>query len=523
MFPRDRGGRLMPGKHVTDRQVRRYMNSRKRGVHPGGRGGSRRFQRAHGAAVRGSIRCYRASRTGPGATAPARIPSPRSGARSSLPLLRPCRTSARHDAARAAAASSSRPLPERLLRSLQRRVAHWRATEGPERELIFRQEHPPGRQALSDFTDGSGARRHPRRRAVPASALPFLARLSAAGNTSRRSAAARASPPLPKDSRKRSGSSAACRANIAPTGSRRPTATSSSRRTRPRAMPSSVATTSMEPTRNNAGVSHENGSVEAAHGHLKSGLARGARAARLARLRRPRRLPGLPPGVYRRARTPPRRDVLAIELAALVPLPAYRTRTTASQPRHGDALGHDLGAQRPLHRALAPVGCRLKVHVYDDRLVCYLGTTPVLTVARRHFKRDGPRVRVVDYRHLIGSAGQEAAGLPPLGVPRRAVPAPGLPARLGGGSTTALEPRKACRVYVGLLHLAAMHGCEAALADHLAAVLDAGGSPDLEAARAAVAPPAPSRTPARARSRARSGRLRPAAACLATVSPDPAA
>ena len=44
--------------------------------------------------------------------------------------------------------------PDRLLRSLQRRVAYWRATEGPERELIFRQEHPPGRQALSDFTDG---------------------------------------------------------------------------------------------------------------------------------------------------------------------------------------------------------------------------------------------------------------------------------------------------------------------------------------------------------------------------------
>jgi hypothetical protein len=43
--------------------------------------------------------------------------------------------------------------PDRILRSLQRRVAHWRATEGPERELIFRQEHPPGLQALSDFTD----------------------------------------------------------------------------------------------------------------------------------------------------------------------------------------------------------------------------------------------------------------------------------------------------------------------------------------------------------------------------------
>ena len=33
--------------------------------------------------------------------------------------------------------------------------SRWRATAGPERELIFRQEHPPGEQALSDFTDAS--------------------------------------------------------------------------------------------------------------------------------------------------------------------------------------------------------------------------------------------------------------------------------------------------------------------------------------------------------------------------------
>ena len=35
-------------------------------------------------------------------------------------------------------------LDERHLRTLQRRIAHWRATDGPEREIIFRQEHPPG-------------------------------------------------------------------------------------------------------------------------------------------------------------------------------------------------------------------------------------------------------------------------------------------------------------------------------------------------------------------------------------------
>ena len=39
------------------------------------------------------------------------------------------------------------------------------------------------------------------------------------------------------------------------------------------------------------------------------------------------------------------------------------------------------------------VGCRVKVHIYDDRLVCYLGTTPVLTVAQHYFKRNGRAAR----------------------------------------------------------------------------------------------------------------------------------
>ncbi len=38
------------------------------------------------------------------------------------------------------------------LRTLQRRVKRWRAVAGPEQEVFFPQEHPPGRQAQSDFT-----------------------------------------------------------------------------------------------------------------------------------------------------------------------------------------------------------------------------------------------------------------------------------------------------------------------------------------------------------------------------------
>jgi hypothetical protein len=38
------------------------------------------------------------------------------------------------------------------LRTLQRRVKHWRATQGPDREVFFAQEHQPGQLGASDFT-----------------------------------------------------------------------------------------------------------------------------------------------------------------------------------------------------------------------------------------------------------------------------------------------------------------------------------------------------------------------------------
>jgi hypothetical protein len=38
-------------------------------------------------------------------------------------------------------------------RTLERRIRVWRALNGAEQDVIFRQEHPPGRLGLSDFTD----------------------------------------------------------------------------------------------------------------------------------------------------------------------------------------------------------------------------------------------------------------------------------------------------------------------------------------------------------------------------------
>jgi hypothetical protein len=40
-----------------------------------------------------------------------------------------------------------------IRRTLERRIRAWRALNGPDQDVIFRQEHVPGRLGLSDFTD----------------------------------------------------------------------------------------------------------------------------------------------------------------------------------------------------------------------------------------------------------------------------------------------------------------------------------------------------------------------------------
>ena len=46
-----------------------------------------------------------------------------------------------------------RPERDKVRRTLERRMRAWKALHGPEQEVIFRQVHQPGQQALSDFTD----------------------------------------------------------------------------------------------------------------------------------------------------------------------------------------------------------------------------------------------------------------------------------------------------------------------------------------------------------------------------------
>src|SRR5499426_4481176 len=47
------------------------------------------------------------------------------------------------------------------------------------------------------------------------------------------------------------------------------------------------------------------------------------------------------------------------------------------------------------------IGHRLRVRLYDDRLECFLGATPLITLRRGRPHSSGKHGHVVDYRHVI--------------------------------------------------------------------------------------------------------------------------
>jgi hypothetical protein len=134
------------------------------------------------------------------------------------------------------------------------------------------------------------------------------------------------------------------------------------------------------------------------------------------------------------------------------------------------------------------IGHRLNVHVYDDRLECFLGSTHLLTLRRgRPPQGSGKHGHVVDYRRVIHALRKKPMALLNLVYrnqlfPRRAY------ARAFEALLAKQSEKQACRVMVGLLALAHDRACEAELAQAIDAELDADCLPDLDRLRARFKP-----------------------------------
>jgi hypothetical protein len=371
-------------------------------------------------------------------------------------------------------------LGDNIRRTLERRIRAWRALHGPEREVIFRQEHPPGRLGLSDFTDMAGL-------AVTVSGDLLIHRLYhfrlaysgfayahvVLGGESFVALAEGLQNALwalgGVPDQHRSDSLSAAFRNLD-----RDAEADLTRR-----YDDLCAHYGMTPTRNNPGVAHENGSIEGPHGHLKKAiedalLLRGSRdfddiaAWRCF----------IDELVGRRNAAQAKR--IDQERAVLKPLPPRRTadyeevlvRVTSSSGFLLRKVFYSVPSRL--------IGHQLRIRLYDDRLDCFLGATPMMSLPRGRPHPNGKHGHVVDYHHLIRALSRKPMALLNLVYRDQLFPRPAYARAFE--ALLANEPeRRACRIMVGLLMLAHEQACEAALAEKITEELDARRLPDLKA------------------------------------------
>lgn len=388
--------------------------------------------------------------------------------------------------------------PERDLaparRTLERRMRLWSATHGPVQEVIFRQNHPPGRQGMSDFFDARdlavtiageplahliyhfalvysgwehaevvlGGESFP---ALSVGLQNALWQLGGAPHEHRTDSLAAAFANLERDAR-------------------------DDTRVRYEALCADYA---MEPTRNNRGVAHENGSIESRHGHLKT------RLDQALRLRGSRDFDTLDDWRAFLAQVvgrhnARRREALRIEAPHLQPLPPRRSCDFDEAPVRVTSSG-GFTLRKVFYTVPSRlIGHDLRARIFDDRIELFLAGRRVETLPRGRAP-DGGRgahAHVVSYHHVIHSLRAKPQALANLVYRDRLFPR--TEHRRCWEALEAAMPRAAaCRVMVGLLWLAHDQACEADLAAMLAETLDAGVLPDLKALQARFQRPAQER------------------------------
>lgn len=291
--------------------------------------------------------------------------------------------------------------PDTMLRTLQRRVQNWRASSGPEKEIIFRQKHPPGWQGMSDFTNANSL--GVTIQGVAFEHLLYHYRLVYSmwesvsvilGGESYSALAEGLQTALwlcggvPETHR--TDSLSAAYKNCCDKEQEAFTEDYAAL----------CAHYQMEPTRNNKGVAHENGAIESSHGDLKN------RIDQALMLRGSRDFSSIDEyrQFIRELVTQHDRRVnkkYLEELAFLRTLPERKT-TDFREERIRVTSSSTICVRTVIYSVPSRlIGMTLKVHIYDDRLECFIGSEFMINLERK--RRNQERIHQIDYRHVIGA------------------------------------------------------------------------------------------------------------------------
>jgi hypothetical protein len=373
-----------------------------------------------------------------------------------------------------------------MLRTLQRRIRHWRATHGGECEIYFAQEHPPGRQGLSDFTDASDL-------SVTLGGESFvhlLYQFALASSGWRSATVVEGGESFHALS---TGLQAALwRLGGAPEEHRTDSLSAAfknlsdpERREWTDRYAALCTHYAMRPSRNNPGESHENGSIESRHGSLKAALQQGLLLRGSRDFNDRAAYEAFVEGVVQRMNGRVSK-ALAAERAALRSLPARRTAEFDELPARVTKYGIFTVKKEQYSVPSRLTGHRLIVRVYTDHVECYLGGQRVFNSPRAVREGGQRHARRIDYRHMVENL-KRKPGAFARWVFRDDVFPRSIYRQTWENLSARLPEREACKIIVGLLSLAA-DGHEASLALELEELYERNELPNLDDLAKRLAP-----------------------------------
>jgi len=357
--------------------------------------------------------------------------------------------------------------PDAIRRTLERRVKQWRAEYGPEKEIIFRQLHQPGLMGISDFTLPKESF-HITIRGKALDHILFHFRLPFSGwryvrviesgesfialSSSLNDALHRLGG-VPHTHRTDSLSAAYKNLN-------KDEAEDSTKRYQ-----EFCEHYGMKPTRNNRGVSHENGAIESPHGHLK------VRIGQQLMLRGSsdfdsvesynQWLDKLIAQLNRRVE-----DKVVEERKSLLPLPPCKaveydeivTRVASTSTIQAKRVTYSVPSRL--------IGEMARVHVHEKVLELYLGNQKVLELQRIFATDHNHRARRIDFRHVIGSLVKKPQAFRHSVLPDDLLPNDQFRS-IWKRVDSEMDAHFACKYIVNLLYVAAKGDCVQKLGDWL--------------------------------------------------------
>jgi len=354
-----------------------------------------------------------------------------------------------------------------IRRTLERRIKQWRANCGPEKDVIFRQLHEPGLMGISDFTEpkesfhitirGKALNHRLFHFRLPFSGWSYVRVIESgesfvALTTSLNDAFHRLGG-APQTHR--TDSLSAAYKNLS----------NDEQQDATQRYQEFCDHYGMKPTRNNRGVSHENGAIESPHGHLKRRIGqelmiRGSSDFDCVESYS-RWLDDLVSKLNRR-----NQDKITEERKALIPLPPVRAVDYDEVVCPVSSTSTIIAKRVTYTVPSRLIGEALRVRVYECHLELFLGNDKTHELQRAFPGSGSKRGRKIDFRHVIASLVKKPQAFRHSVLRDDLLPNDQFRA-IWKRVDAELEAHFACKFIVNVLYIAAKGDCVQELGDWL--------------------------------------------------------